>query len=461
MPNIDVVIIGAGPGGYVAAIKAAQLGGKVCVIEKGELGGTCLNRGCIPTKTLYASAKLASLVSNAEEFGLEVKNAKINFTRVMSQKDEVVKRMTGGIGTLFKGNKITLITGSGKIIRQGVVEVKKADGSVESVEARNIIIATGSEPANIPTFEIDEEQVLTSTVALELAELPKSLLVVGGGVIGCEFASIFNAFGCEVTIAELLPTILATEDVQVTRQMRLFLKRKGIKIVTEANITAVNKNAESVTAILESGEQLQAEKMLVSVGRKLNVEGIGLEEVGVKIADGRIAVDEIMQTNVANIYAVGDIANRFQLAHVASTEGIVAAQNCMGIPATMNYNTIPNCIFTLPEIARVGLTEAQAKQEGYKVKVGRFPFMANGKAVGMRETEGFVKIVSDSETNDILGVHILGPHASELIHETALAIKLGATAVDLAHTIHAHPTLSEAIMEAAEATYGKAIHVLR
>ncbi|MBM3238405.1 dihydrolipoyl dehydrogenase [Candidatus Poribacteria bacterium] len=460
MPDLDIAIIGAGPGGYVAAIKASQLGGQVCVIEKGELGGTCLNRGCIPTKTLYASAKLASMVKNAVEFGIEIKEANVDFAKVMSHKDEVVKKLVGGVGTLFKGNKIKSIKGVGKIIPPGKIEVTKPDGSIELVEARNIIIATGSEPANIPIFEIDEKQVLTSTSALELTELPKSFLIVGGGVIGCEFASIFKAFGCEVTIAELLPTILSTEDVQVIRQMQALLKRKGIKIVTKANITKVIKDENKVTAELESGEKLQAEKMLVSIGRKLNLEGIGLENVGLKVENGRIAVSERMQTKVENIYAVGDIANRFQLAHVASAEGIVAAQNCMGVSAVMDYGTIPTCIFTLPEIARVGLTEEQAKKEGYEVKAGRFPFMANGKALGMREADGFVKIVSDAETNDILGVHILGPNASELIHEASLAIKLGATVKDLVHAIHAHPTLSEAVMEAAEATYDKAIHLI-
>jgi len=458
MSDLDIAVIGAGPGGYVAAIKAAQLGGKVCVIEKGELGGTCLNRGCIPTKTLYASAKFASKLSDAEEFGIEVKEVRINFPQVIAHKNAVVKKLVDGIGMLFKGNKIKLIKGVGRIVRPGVVEVAQGDGSVESVEARNIIIATGSQPANIPVFEIDEQQVLTSTGALELAELPSSMLIVGGGVIGCEFASIFNALGCEVAIVELLPAILSTEDKQIARLMRTLMKRKGVTILTKANIVKVNKSEAGVTAELESGEELQAEKMLVSIGRKLNLEG--LEDIGLKTREGRIAVDGRMQTNVPNIFAVGDIANRFQLAHVASAEGIVAAKNCMGMSATMDYHTIPSCIFTIPEIARVGLTEEEAKGEGYDVKIGRFPFTASGKAVSMRETDGLVKIISDGETGDVLGVHILGPNASDLIHEAALAIRLGATAEDIAHTIHAHPTLSEAIMEASEAAYDKAIHLL-
>lgn len=458
MSDLDIVVIGAGPGGYVAAIKAAQLGGKVCVIEKGELGGTCLNSGCIPTKTLYASAKLAAKLSNAEGFGIEVKDVKIDFAKVMAHKSVVVEKLVGGVGMLFKGNKIKLIKGVGRIVRPGVVEVEKEDGSVASVEAQNIIIATGSQPANIPLFEIDEKQVLTSTGALALTELPGSILIVGGGVIGCEFASIFNALGCEVTIVELLPTILSTEDKQISSLMRVLMKRKGVTILTKANILKVTKSEAGVTAELDSGEKLPAEKMLVSIGRKLNLEGFA--ETGLQIEEGRIVVDDRLQTNIPNIFAVGDIANRFQLAHVASAQGIVAAKNCMGVFATMDYHTIPSCIFTMPEIARVGLTEKEAKDEGYDVKVGRFPFTASGKAVSMKETDGLVKIISDGETGDILGTHILGENASDLIHEAALAIKLGATAGDIAHTIHAHPTLSEAIMEASEAAYDKAIHLL-
>jgi dihydrolipoamide dehydrogenase len=302
--------------------------------------------------------------------------------------------------------------------------------------------------------------VLTTTGVLELTKLPRSIIIVGGGVSGCEFASIFNGLGCEVTVLELLPTILATEDVQIIRQVRLLMKRKGIEIKTEVNVMRLEKSESGVTATLESGEQFNAEKMLISIGRAFNSEGIGLEKVGVHTDRGKIVVNERMETNVPGIYAVGDVASRYLLAHVASAEGIVAAQNCMGGNVEMDYGTVPWCVFTIPEVARVGMTEEEAKAEGYAVKVGRFPYAASGKALGMRETDGFVKVVSDQEFGDILGVHILGAHASDLVHEAAVAIRLEASVADLADTIHAHPTLAEAVMEAAEAAHDRAIHII-
>ena len=460
MSTFDVGIIGGGPGGYVAAIKTAQLGGKVCLIEKGEWGGTCLNRGCIPTKTLFAVATLATQVRDAAGFGLKIQGAEIDYPQVLAHKDATVNQLTSGIAKLLKGNGVYTINGVGALTGRNTIEVTKADGAKEQITAQRIIIATGSEPANIPVFEIDEQQVLTTTGVLELTALPKSMVIVGGGVSGCEFASIFNGLGCQVTLLELLPTILATEDEQVVRQVRLFMKRKGIEIKTEANVTKVEKSASGVTATLESGESIHAEKMLISIGRRFNSEGIGLETVGVGTERGKIRVNERMETSVPGIYAVGDVASRYLLAHVASTEGVIAVQNCMGGNAEMDYGTVPTCVFTIPEIAKVGMTEAQAKAEGYPIKVGRFPYAANGKALGMRETDGFVKIIADQDSGDILGVHILGAHASDLIHEAALAIRLGASVADLAHTIHAHPTLAEALMESAEAAYDRAIHIM-
>lgn len=461
MSAYDVAIIGGGPGGYVAAIKAAQLGGRVCLIEKGEFGGTCLNRGCIPTKTLFAVASFATQVQDAAGFGLRIHGAEVDYPQVLAHKNATIKQLTGGIAKLLKGNDVHTINGIGTLTSRGTIEVTKSDGTQMEIAAERIIIATGSEPANIPVFEIDERQVLTTTGGLELTELPSSIIIIGGGVSGCEFASIFNGLGCQVTILELLPTILATEDRQLVRQLRVFMKRKGIDIQTEANVTRVEKCETGVTATLESGEQISAEKMLISIGRKLNSEGVGLEAVGIRrSAEGKIIVNDQMETNVPGIYAVGDVASRYLLAHVASAEGIIAAQNCMGGSARMDYSTVPWCVFTIPELARVGMTEEEAKNEGYEIKVGRFPYAASGKALGMRETEGFVKVISESESGEILGVHILGAHASDLIHEAVVAIRLGASVADLAHTIHAHPTLAEAVMESAEAAYDRAIHML-
>ena len=461
MSMYDVGIIGGGPGGYVAAIKAAQLGGSVCLIEKGEWGGTCLNRGCIPTKTLFAVANLATQVQEASAFGIHIGGeATIDYAQVLDHKASVIKQLTGGIAQLLKANGIDTFNGTATLTNRNSIVVSKSDGATEQLNAKNIIIATGSEPAEPPVFDIDEEQVLTTTGILNLTELPESLLIVGGGVSGCEFASIFSALGCQVTVLELLPTILATEDVQVIRHIQLFMKRKGITIHTGAKLTHVKKSEAGVTAVLESGEELAAEKMLVSIGRRYNTENIGLEAVGVHTADGKIVVDAQMQTNVPGIYAVGDVASRYLLAHVASTEGKVAAQNSLGDRVEMNYQVVPWCVFTLPEIGHVGMTEKEATDEGYEIKIGRFPYAANGKALGLGETDGFVKTVSDVDSGDILGVHIVGVQASTLIHEAAVAVRLGASAEDIAHTVHAHPTLSEMVMESAEAAYGRAIHSL-
>ena len=457
MAIYDVGIIGGGPGGYVAAIRAAQLGGTVCLIEKGEWGGTCLNRGCIPTKTLFSIAHLTEQVHNNP--AVTNPASTVDYSKVLTHKTEVIQKLVGGIGKLLKANKVHTINGSASLESRNTIVVHKSDGSTEQVNVNNIIIATGSEPAEPPIFDIDETDVLTTTGILNLKDLPESLIIVGGGVSGCEFASIFNALGCKVTVVELLPTILATEDVQVIRHIQLFMKRKGITIHTDAKITEVQKSDAGVTANLESGESLTAEKMLVSIGRRYNSIDLGLERVGIQAENGKILVNERMQTNIPNIYAVGDVASRYLLAHVASSEGKVAAQNCLGETAEMDYQVIPWCVFTLPEIGHAGMTEKEATDEGYEVKVGRFPYGASGMALGMGEADGFVKTITDVESNDILGVHIVGTQASTLIHEAAVAIRLGASAMDIAHTVHAHPTLSEMLMESAEAAYDRAVHV--
>ncbi len=458
MSTYDVGIIGGGPGGYVAAIRAAQLGGTVCLIEKGQWGGTCLNRGCIPTKTLFSIAHLAEQVRNTP--ALNAQNTTVDYSQTLTHKTEVIEKLTGGISQLLKRNKIQTLIGNASLTDKNTIVVNKTDGTSEQIKVKNVIIATGSEPADPPVFEIDETDVLTTTGILNLTELPESLIIVGGGVSGCEFASIFNAFGCKVTVLELLPTILATEDVQVVRHIQLFMKRKGISIQTGAKITSVKKSEEGVTAVLESGESVKAEKMLVSIGRRYNSEDMGLEKVGIRTDNGKIVVNEKMQTNIPGIYAVGDVASRYLLAHVASAEGKVAAQNCLGETTEMDYQVIPWCVFTLPEIGHAGMTEKEATDEGYEVKVGRFPYGASGMALGMGEADGFVKTVMDADSGDILGAHIVGAHASTLIHEAAIAIRMGASAMDIAHTVHAHPTLSEMVMESAEAAYGRAVHVV-
>ncbi len=462
MSTYDVIIIGGGPGGYVAAIKAAQLGGTVCLIEKGAWGGTCLNRGCIPTKTLFAVANLATQMQQASAFGVHINGeTTIDYTQVLNHKTTVVQQLERGIAQLLKANVVDVRNGTAELIDKNTIIVNKPDGATEQLHTKNVIIATGSEPAKPPLFEIDENQVLTTTGILNLTELPESLLIVGGGVSGCEFASIFNALGCRVTIVELLPTILVSEDIQVIRHIQHFMKRKGITIHTGVKLTGVKKTGTQVTAVLNSGEEITAEKMLVSIGRRYNTDRVGLEKVGIRTNGGKIVVDAQMRTNVFNIYSVGDVASRYLLAHVASAEGKVAAQNCLGAGVEMDYQVIPWCVFTLPEIGHVGMTEEEATLEGYEVKIGRFPYAANAKALGLRQTDGFVKTVSDADSGDILGIHIVGAHASTLIHEAAVALRLGATASDIAQTVHAHPTLSEMIMESAEAVMGKAIHSVR
>lgn len=454
-----VVIIGGGPGGYVAAIRAAQLGAKVLVVEKDGLGGTCLNRGCIPTKALVAGAEIIRTLRKAAEFGIVVENPAPDFSRFMARKDQVVQRLVAGINFLFKKNKIDFVKGTGKLLSPNTVEIMKDDGTREQVMGENIIIAAGSRPAAIPSLGWDGINVITSDEALNLSEIPKSLLIVGGGVIGCEFACIFAELGTKVTIVEIMPSILSTVDKEAARLIQTLFKKRGISLKTGVGIKEVNREQEGVAVTLDNGEQLNADKMLVSIGRAFNSERLGLEAVGVKTGvKGEILVNSRLETSVENIYAIGDITNKIQLAHVASSQGIVAVENIMGKSTEMDYTVVPNCIFTSPEVAAVGITSQMAEAQGLAVKSGKFPFMASGRAQAAGEAEGFVKILADKATDKILGVTIVGPHATDLIAEATLAIKLGAAAEQLASTIHAHPTLAEAVMEAAEAVNGLSIH---
>ncbi|MBU7005753.1 dihydrolipoyl dehydrogenase [Phosphitispora fastidiosa] len=455
----NIAIIGGGPGGYVAAIRAAQLGAKVAVVEKADLGGTCLNWGCIPTKALVAGTETLHMVKKSEEFGISADNPTVNFAAMMERKNQVVQRLVKGINYLFKKNKIVLYEGIGMLASVNRIEVMKNDGTAEKIEAENIIIATGSEPALITSLGYDGDRVITSNEALSLTEIPRSLLIIGGGVIGCEFACIFAELGCDITIVDVMPAILPGIEEEASKLMQSLFKRRKIKVITSAKIAEVRKDSGSVTAVLDSGEELAAEKVLISIGRTFNTEGLGLRELGIEQGPkNEITVNSRMQTNIPNIYAIGDITNKIQLAHVASAQGITAVENIMGRQKEMNYDVVPNCIFTAPEIAGVGITSRQAREQGINISSGKFPFMALGKAQASGKTDGFVKILADVKTDRILGVHIVGPHATDLIAEAALAVRLGATSEQLAETIHAHPTLAEAMMEAAEAVHGKSIH---
>ena len=457
MREVDVVVIGAGPGGYVSAIRAAQLGAKVAVIERNKIGGTCLNWGCIPTKALYYSARALEAARHASDFGVNVGEVSFDLAKAVDRKDGVVKKLVGGIEQLLKGNKVEVIRGDGFVEAAGKVRVTKADG-VEELSCKSIIIATGSEPALIPAFNIDRENVLTSTEMLDMKKVPSSLLVIGGGVMGCEFASMFSSFGSKVMIVELLPTILSTEDKMVSRVITKRYKETGVEVLTEVQVESVIAEEGKVKTTLKDGREFITEKVMVAIGRSFNSSGIGLDKLGVTVEKGRISVDDRMETSVKGIYAIGDVTGKMLLAHVASVQGIVAANNAMGKDARMDYSVIPAGIFTDPEIASVGLREKEAEAKGITVAVGRFPYAASGKAMGMGETEGFVQIVSDPATGKVLGCSIVGAHATDLIGEVALAMKTGATVKDIAETIHAHPTLPEIVMEAAEDVHGMAIH---
>lgn len=458
MKEFDIVIIGSGPGGYVAAIRAAQMGAKAAIVEKDKIGGTCLNRGCIPTKALYYSAGALTAARKAGEFGVTVGEIKFDLGKAVDRKNDVVKKLVGGVEQLLKGNGVETLRGSATVASPGKVRVAKSDGTTEEVAAKSIIIATGSEPAMIPAFNIDRKNVLTSTEMLDLREVPKSLLIIGGGVMGCEFATLFSAFGSSVVIVELLPTILSTEDKMVSRTILKRYKELGVTVLTEVSVESVTVEEGRVKTRLKDGREFVTEKVMVSIGRSFNSPGLGLEAIGVNMDKGRITVNEKMETSVKGVYAIGDVTGKMLLAHVASTQGIVAVRNALGKETAMDYSVIPAGIFTDPEIASVGLREKDAEEKGIPVKVGRFPYAASGKALGMGETEGFVQIIADPGTDKVLGCSIVGAHATDLIGEVAIVMKTGAKVKDIAETVHAHPTLPELVMEAAEDAHGTAIH---
>ncbi len=459
--SLKLTIIGAGPGGYVAAIRAAQRGARVTVVEDAEVGGTCLNRGCIPTKTLISSAEALVHARRAVEFGLEITgDISYNLSRIRERKDKVVSTQVKGIKGLFKSWGVSLIEGRGSLLSPDAVRVVRKDGATMDVISDRIIIATGSRPAKIPGIPFDGESVITSDDAVQLKNIPKSLLIIGAGVIGSEFAFIYRTFGAEVTLVEMMPRALSTEDEEMSGIIEREFKKAGIKLVANVKVEGVEKDAEDMmVATLSGGRQVKAGMILVSIGRSMNSENMGLETVGmIKGRRGEIIVNEKMETSVPGIYAIGDVTGKILLAHVASHQGLVAVENALGGDEKMDYAAVPSGIFTMPEIGSVGLREKEAVEKGIKIRIGRFPYRALGKAHAMGEIAGMVKVVADETTDKVLGVHICGAHATDMVHEGALAMKMGATAKDLGHMIHAHPTLSEATMEAAEDVHKMAIH---
>lgn len=469
--EFDLVILGGGTGGYVAAIRAAQLGLKTAVVEKGKLGGTCLHNGCIPSKALLRSAEVYQTAVKSEEFGIVTGDVKVDFLKVQERKNKVVDQLYKGVQHLMKQGKITVYEGLGRILgpsifspMPGTISVEMNDGTEnEMLIPQNVIIATGSRPKTLPGLAIDGELVLTSDEALKLESLPKSMIIVGGGVIGIEWASMLNDFGVEVTVLEYADRIIPTEDHDISSEMLRLLTKKGVKFVTGAKVlpeTLKKDDSVSISAEVKgSVEEFTAEKMLVSVGRSANVEGIGLENTEIVKEKGLIETNDFFQTKESHIYAIGDCIGGLQLAHVASHEGITAVEHIAGKkPEPLDYSLISKCVYSSPEAASVGLTEDQANKEGYDLKIGKFPFRAVGKALVFGEADGFVKIIADKKTDDILGVHMIGPHVTDMISEAGLAKVLDATPWEIGKTIHPHPSLSEAIGEAALAVDGRAIH---
>lgn len=470
-PQKHIAILGAGPGGYVAAIRAAQLGARVTVVEQEALGGVCLNWGCIPSKALLAVVELGDKLKKAAELGLTGVGA-IGYdpARMVSRKNTVVASLRRGIATLLKTWNITLIEGRGALVDARTIRVTKSDGVHQDIQADAIVVATGSSWPNLPQFPIDGLQVITSREALDLSAVPASLLIIGGGVEGCEFASLYSGLGTKVTVVELLPRLLPTEDEEISMTVARELKKRGVEIWTGTSIQQWEKRTDGLKATLKDGTIVEAQQMFVSVGRGFNTRDIGLEAVGVALGRrGEVLVDETLQTNVPGIYAIGDVTGKAMLAHVASTQGKVAVAHALGHPARINYAVIPAGIFTLPEVGRVGLTEAQARAQceamggepARDLKVGRFRYASLGKSQATGDTTGLFKLIADGRTDRLLGAHIVGAHAADLIHEAALAMEADVPASRVATMIHAHPTMAEGLMEAAEDLSGEAIHLAR
>lgn len=465
MSEFDVIVIGAGPGGYVAAIRCAQLGKKTVIIDKEWLGGVCLNVGCIPSKALLKNADVAhTLRERSREFGFTLENLQLDFAAAVKRSRQVSDRLTRGVAFLMKKNNITVIMGEARLTSVNSVEVRGKDGNTEVVTAHDIIIATGSQPFSIPGVTIDGEKIVTYREAILQEKLPKSVLIIGAGAIGLEFATVWNSYGCEVTLVEMLPRIAPLEDEEVSAELTKAFTRRGIKCLAETRVLAVETTPQGVRVKVsgKDGEsKIEAEQAMVAIGFRPNSLNLGLEDVGVELTERKhIKVDERMATTVPGIWAVGDVTGKFLLAHVASAQGIRCAEAVAGMQVKpIDYNMVPRATYSHPQVASFGYTETQARELGKPIKVGKFPFQPNGKALGLGDYGGFVKLITDEASGQILGAHLIGPEVSELLPELTLAQQHGLPPADIALNIHAHPTLSEVLMEVSEVIEGRAVHI--
>lgn len=465
MANYDVIVIGAGPAGYVCAIRAAQLGQKTAIIEKQWLGGVCLNIGCIPSKALLKNAEVVhTLRERGKEFGFSVENIKVDYSVAVKRSRKVSDRLTKGVGFLMKKNKIDVHMGNAKLTSKDTVEVEDANGDTQVLTGKNIIIATGASAIVPPGWEVDGKHILTYTEAILQEHLPKSVIVIGSGAIGVEFATIWNSYGVDVTIVEMLPNIVPLEEEEVSTELEKAFKKQGIQVLTSHKVDSlVNKGDKVEVKVISDGETklLEAEQALIAIGVKPNSASLGLEDVGVQLSDrGMVEIDDRMETSIPGIWAIGDVTGKLMLAHVGSAQGIVCAENIAGEETiTLDYEMLPRVTFSQPQVASFGISATTAEERGYEVKVGRYPFQANGKALGLGEANGWVKIITDAKYGEILGAHMIGPEVTELLPELTLAQMMEITTAEIAQNVHAHPTLSEVLMEAAHGAEGHSINI--